>query len=144
MSDSNITCPHHVWLPLLISLVLTMFFYRGAMAMGERYAEQGGRLTGVLRTAMIEKGFCRSTQECQNLLPGTAAHGDRVRIAYYEVSERNIEALSFLVGIVIRHGLEITSGVPITITAYKESHEEYRKSGFFSSIKPFLAVEVNK
>ena len=114
------------------------------MALGEKYAEQGGRLTGVLRTAMIEKGFCKSPQECQSLLPGTAAHGDRVRIAYYEISERNIEALSFLVEIVVRCGLETTSGVPITITAYKESHEEYRKSGIFSPVKPFLALEVNK
>lgn len=114
------------------------------MAMGEKYAEQGGRLTGVLRTAMIEKGFCKSPQECHSLLPATVGHGDKVRIAYYEISDRNIEALSFLVEIVVRRGLEITSGVPISIVAYKQSHEEYRTSGIFSSVKPFLALEVNK
>lgn len=113
--------------------------------MGEKYDEQGGRLTGVLRSALIEKGFCSSPQDCQRLLPGTAAHGDRVRVSYYEINEKNTSALLFLIDMVIRDGLAITDGVPITVTAYRESHEKYRKSGvFLKDVTPFFVLEVNK
>lgn len=113
--------------------------------MGEKYSEQGGRLTSALRAALIAHGYCHSPQECQKLLPGTAAHGDRVRIAYYEVNDRNISALMFLIDMVVRQGIDITGGIPITITAYKETHEEYRESGFFlKGVKPFMILEVNK
>jgi len=127
-----------------VLLLLAALSSIGVWAMGEKYAEQGGRLSGALRTALVTGGFCKTSQECQKLLPGTAGHGDRVRIAYYEVNDRNIKALSVLINMVVEQGISITSGIPITITAYKESHEEYRKSSVFSRIEPFLVLEMNK
>lgn len=127
-----------------ICFTLTLFNSE-VMAMGERYTEQGGKLSAATVEVLISDGFCRTSQECHSFLPGYVAHGDRVRIAFYGVGEKNIQALNAVIGLVIKDGIRITDGVPITITGYRELYEEYRKSGiFWKSVEPFLILEVNK
>lgn len=132
------------WIAWLL-IVFTSLFNLGAIAMGEKYAEQGGRLSAAIKDMLIVKGFCKTPRDCHDLLPSYGGHGDRVRSAFYEVGERNSEAFNAIVGLVVQDGIRITSGTPITITGYRETHEEYRKSGVLSKdVKPFLILEVSK
>lgn len=113
--------------------------------MGERYTDQGGRLSVATTDILIAKGFCKTPRECENFLPGYGSHGDRVRISFYEVGKNNSQAFNAVIELIIQDVIRITDGVPITIAGYRETYEEYRKSGLFSKgVKPFLILEVNK
>lgn len=113
--------------------------------MGERYTEQGGRLSAAYLNMLIARGFCKTYQDCHDFLPAYHGHGDRVRFAFYEVGRNNIHAFSAIIEFVVRDGIRLTGGVPITITGYRETFDKYRESGlFFKDIKPFLVLEVNK
>lgn len=117
----------------------------GAKAMGEKYTDQGGRLTAAINEMLISKGFCKSARDCNDFLPGYVGHGDQVRIAFYQVNEKNHQAFSAIIELVIKDGIRITGGVPIAVTGYRETQEEYRRSGVISkNIKPFLILEINK
>jgi hypothetical protein len=126
-------------------MVLATLFSTGAGAMGEKYTEQAGRLRIAMLDMLVAKGFCRAHRECYDLLPTTGGHGDRVRYAFYEVGTNNIHAFMAIIEFVVRDGIRITGGVPITITGYREPFDKYRESGlFFKDVKPFLVLEVNK
>lgn len=120
-------------------------FPNKSCAMGERYTAEGGALSKAITDTLMSKGFCKTAQECQVLLPSYGGHGDQVRIAFYEIGPRNIHAFDVVTSLVIKDGCQITSGIPIIITGYKETHEKYRQSGlFFKSAKPFVTLEVAK
>lgn len=113
--------------------------------MGERYTDQGGRLSAATIDMLIAKGFCKTPRECHGFLPRYGGHGDRVRTSFYEIGKKNSQAFHAVIELVIQDGIRITDGVPITIRGYRETHEEYRKSGLFlKDVKPFLILEVNK
>lgn len=116
--------------------------------MGKRFTEQGGRLSKAMNEVLLSRGFCKTPRECYDILPGYVDHDDRVRINFYEVGEKNFAAFTAVVNLTLKDGVRITGGVPITIQAYRETHEEYRTSGlffvWFREVKPFLIMEVNK
>ena len=128
-----------------ILVAFVALFSTEVIAMGERYTEQGGRLSAATVEILIAQNFCKTSRECHDFLPGYVAHGDRVRIAFYDIGDKNIQAFNVIIELVIKDGLRITDRVPITIKGYRESHEEYRKSGvFWKDVKPFLILEMNK
>lgn len=126
-------------------VTLTILIYSHSILAGEQFTEQGGKLTAAINKELIRKDLCKTPRDCNDLLPGYVAHGDRVRIALYEVSEKNGKALNAVVEFIVNDGMKITGGIPITLTGYRETQEEYRNSGLlFKGIKPFLILELNK
>jgi len=50
-----------------------------------------------------------------------------------------------VVALALTDGIRITGGVPITIEAFRETHEKYRTSGLvIKDVKPFATIEVTK
>lgn len=126
-------------------LVLAVLCVGDVMAAGERFTEQGGRLSAAIKDLLVEQGFCNAPHDCHQLLPSYGGHGDRVRSTFYEVGEKNSEAFAVVIKFVVKDGIRITGGVPITITGYRETHQQYLDSGFFAkSVKPFLILEVER
>lgn len=113
--------------------------------MGKKYSEQGGKLTAAMNNVLLLKGFCRTPRECYDLLPGTLETDTMVLVHFFEVGDKNYEAFITAIELVLREGVRITGKVPITIRAFRETHEEYRKSGLIiKDIKPFMVMEVIK
>jgi hypothetical protein len=126
-------------------IIVILFPSQGLYAMGKKYAEQGARLTAAMNNALLSKGFCKTPRECHDLLPGTLETDTRILIHLYEIGEKN--HLAFLVAITLSltDGIRITNGVPITIKAFRETHEEHRESGLLiKDVKPFAIIEVIK
>lgn len=126
-------------------LVLAALYVGNVMAAGERFTEQGGRLSAAIKGLLVERGFCNAPHDCHQLLPSYGGHGDRVRSTFYEVGDKNSDAFAAVIELVVKDGIRITGGVPITITGYRETHQQYMDSGVFAkSVKPFLILEVER
>lgn len=122
-----------------------LFLSQEACAMGKKYSEQGAKFAAAMNNALISKGVCKTPRECYDLLPGTIETDSMVLIHFYEVGERNYPAFLAVVALSLTDGIRITGGVPITIEAFRETHEKYRTSGLvIKDIKPFATIEVNK
>lgn len=130
------------------SVLLLVFIAINSMevrAMGEKYNKQGGELNRAITNMLQQEGFCKTDVECSRFLPKYISHGDKVRTSFYEVGDNNSKAFLAVVSLVIKDGIHITEGVPISILGFRESHEEYRRSGvFFKSVKPFFSLEIIK
>lgn len=114
-------------------------------AMGERYTKQGGNLSIAINKMLIQDGYCKTNKECFELLPGYGGHGDKVRFSFYQIEDSNSEAFLSIISLVMKEGMSITEGVPISILGFRETHQEYLKSGvFLNSVKPFFVLEINK
>jgi len=115
-----------------------------ATAAGKTYSPQGTRLTKAINDALLSKGLCQTPRQCHDMLPGTLETDSKVLIQFFNVSELNHPALSAAVALTLSDGTKITEGVPITVEAFRESHDEYRKSGiFFKGVKPFVTLDVS-
>lgn len=122
-----------------------LFSSPGVYAMGKKYSEQGAKLTAAMNSALLSKGFCKTPRECYDLLPGTLETDSMVLVHFYEVGEKNHAAFLTVVALSLTEGIRITSGVPITIEAFRETHEKYRTSGLvIKNVKPFAIIEVKK
>jgi len=131
----------------ILVLAITLFFGTslGAYAMGKKYSDQGKKFSDAMHSALVSKGFCKTSRECYDLLPGTIETDSLVLVHFYEVSERNQAAFLTVVALSLTDGMQITGGVPITINAFRETHEKYRTSGLvIKNVKPFATIEVNK
>lgn len=132
----------------IINVLLLVFITINSMevrAMGEKYNKQGGALNRAITNMLQQEGFCKTNVECSRFLPKYISHGDRVRTSFYEIGDNNSKAFLSVVSLVVKDGVNITEGVPISILGFRESHEEYRRSGvFFKSVKPFFLLEISK
>lgn len=131
----------------IFALAITLFFVTSldTYAMGKKFSEQGDRLSFALNNLLVSKGFCKSPPECFDLLPGYTDHDDMVRINYYEVGDKNFAAFLEVINFALKSGMATTGNVPISIKAYRETHDQVRKSGLFvKDIKPFMSMEVTK
>lgn len=114
-------------------------------AMGKKYSEQGAKFAVAMRSALASKGFCKTPRECYDLLPGTIETDSLVLVHLYEVGETNHAAFLAVVALALTDGIGITGGIPITIKAFRETHDEYRASGLvIKDVKPLATIEVNK
>jgi len=113
--------------------------------MGKKYSEQGAKLGAAMHGTLVSKGFCKTPRECHDLLPSTIETDSLVLLHFYEVGEKNYPAFLTVVALSLTDGIRITGGVPITIEAFRETHEKYRTSGLvIKDVKPFATIEVNK
>lgn len=111
---------------------------------GKRYSSQGARLTKAINETLLSKGMCRTPRQCYDMLPGTLETDSKVFIQFFSVSELNQPALSAAFALTLSDGTKITEGIPIKIEAFRESHDEYRKSGvFLKEVKPFATLDVS-
>lgn len=129
---------------LVVLACTTIFAVDDSFAMGEKFAEQGHLLAAEIYKELIQRGFCGDPGSCNKLLPIYGGHGNRVNFSTYGISEKNREALSVVVSLIVRRGIVITQGVPIGFVAYAKPHEDYVNQGLFRSKEPILTLEVNK
>lgn len=114
-------------------------------AMGKKYSQQGARFADAMHNALVSKGFCKTDGDCYRLLPRTVETDSLILVHFYEVSEKNQSAFLCLVALSLTDGIRITGGIPITIKAFRETHEKYRTSGLvIKGVEPFSVIEVNK
>lgn len=122
-----------------------LFSSLGVYAMGKKYSEQGAKLAAAMHSALVLKGFCKTPRECYDLLPGTVETDSLILVHFYEVGEKNYTAFLTVVAMSLTDGIRITGGVPITIKAFRETHEKYRTSGLvIKNVKAFATIEVIK
>lgn len=116
---------------------------QNAMAIGEKYSEQGHVLYASIKKELIDSGKCNDDNSCKAVFDAYGEHGNRVNINIYSASDR--EVLSIIYGYTVAHGIKITNGVPITIKTFTESKEHHSGvKALFSSYKPSIIMEVNK
>ena len=122
-----------------------LFSSLGVYAMGKKYSEQGAKFAAAMHNVLVSKGFCKTPNECYDLLPRTIETDSMVLVHFYEVGEKNYPAFLTVVVLSLTDGTRITGGVPITIEAFRETREKYRTSGLvIKDVKPFAIIEVNK
>lgn len=138
--------PSRLAFHVLTLLMLTghlIFSSSEVQAMGKKYSEQGAKLTAAMNSALLSQGMCKTPRECHDLLPGTLETDSEVAIAFFGVGDKNHAAFLAVVGLALTEGIRITSGIPISIQAYRETQEEHRRSGvFIKDIKPFATIEA--
>ena len=139
--------------PLGRLLRVLVFFATGSLslltvdahAMGKMYSEQGAKFADAMHTALVSKGLCKTTSECYDLLPRTIETDSKVFIQFYAISKKNHPAFLSVVALALTDGMRITEGAPITIEAFHETHDVYRRSGLvIKDVKPFSTIEVSK
>lgn len=115
-----------------------------ATASGKKYSSQGARLTQAINESLLSKGMCQTPRQCHDLLPGTLETDSKVVIQFFQVGALNQPAFLAAVSLTLSSGMKITEGIPIKIEAFRESHDEYRKSGvIMKAVKPFATIEVS-
>lgn len=113
--------------------------------MGEKYVEQGNKLSAAIHKELIGRGYCNNTPgNCFKVLPIYGEHGNRVNISVYAISTTNRAALNAIVNLIVEQGVAITQGVPISFTAYDSPHDDYVNLGIFRPKDPILSLEINK
>ncbi len=120
-------------------LLFVSFANRPAMAMGEKYREQGNALSKAIYQELIKTGLCKDNNNVIGKLPMYGGHGNQVNFSIYK-PDRKILAATF--EFLIAHGIEITGGVPIAIRIYPKSREEY--GNIVISPKPAIQLEINE
>lgn len=125
---------------IVISILLLVNFFMGsAIAMGEKYSEQGQALSKAIDRELINSGLCKDYNDVKNKLLMYGGHGNQVNFSIYK-PDRKILAATF--EFLIAHGLEITGGVPIAIRVYPKSREEYGNIVF--SPNPTIQLEIKE
>lgn len=88
-----------------------------------KYSEQASRLSKSIDMDLISRGFCSTVNECDTQLEVYGGHGNRINYTIYGPKSRKI--LAAFIGFVVENGVEITGGVPISISVYPKTREEY-------------------
>ena len=126
---------------LLIVGVLSLLPAGSALAIGEKYADQGARLGRAIDKHLIDQKICMSGgQDCNRKLPMYGGHGNKINFSIYAPDK---QALAAMVAYLIEHGMEVTGGVPISITVYPKTREAYA-SLLFSSPDPSITFKIDK
>ena len=119
--------------------VAIIFIAGGLMGCGEKFSEQGRSFATKAIQALIDKRMCRDAKDCHSKMDIAGADGNQVHVVIYDVKDR--QALAAYIEFSIAHGIEITGGVPISITVYSKPRNEYVNK-IFSRKNPIVEVEV--
>lgn len=127
-----------------LSVITALTLPATVTAGGKKYSSQGVRLTKAINDSLISKGLCQTPRQCYDMLPVTLETDSKVFIQFFSVGELNQPALSAAIALTLSDGTKITGGIPIKIEAFRETHDEYRKSGIFmKEAKPFVRLDVS-
>lgn len=96
------------------------------------------------RVELIDRGLCKTPQECSEKLRTAVGYGDRIYLNCHNVNANNRKMFAVVTELVISRGMEITKGIPVTIQAFPKSSDEYVNFKNFFSKDPLIKVEVNK
>lgn len=116
---------------LCVCVVCIVFMAWGAMKLLDllggysdgKYSKQGNQLLKSIDMDLISRGFCSTVNECKTQLEVYGEHGNRINYSIYGPKNRNV--LAAFIGFVVENGTEITGGVPISISVYPKSSEQY-------------------
>jgi hypothetical protein len=90
--------------------------------MAEKYSKQAQYLTAELDKELIKQGLCKDTPDCFNKLPMYGGHGNKINFTVYKP---DLQVLAVMFQFLVLHGREITSGIPISVSVFPKSREEY-------------------
>ena len=142
---NNTFCALAISAAVILNLIIisALIVPANANASGKRYSAQGARLAQSIHEALVSNGLCQTPRQCYDVLPRTLETDSIVFIQFFNVNESNQPALSIATALTLSNGTNITGGIPIKIEMFRESHDEYRKSGIiFKGVKPFATLEV--
>jgi hypothetical protein len=125
---------------IVIFTLLSAFFCNLSLAMGEKYSEEGHKLSRAIDANMIKEGFCKNTLECFQLIDSYGGHGNQVNLTFYKA--KNPELIKSIVGFVLVNGLKNTNGVPIKLYFHTETRESQGNLIFKKS--PTIYLEITK
>ncbi len=124
---------------LFLAITFLLMEGKPAMAMGEKYIEQGNLLSKALDKELINRGICKDVTDCQNKVPMYGGHGNQVNFTVYKPDQK---ALAATFDFLIMHGIEITKGVAISIRVYPKSREEY--GNVIWPLNPTISLEIKE
>lgn len=125
---------------ILLYGVLGLTQTEPALAMGEKYAEQGNRLGRAIEQHLIDKKICSNdAQRCVKKLTMYGGHGNRINFSIYAPDR---QALAAMFSFLVQHGMEVTGGIPISITVYPKTRAAY--GNIFFSPPEQMTMEINR
>jgi len=127
--------------PRFIRVILVVLTGMLLMGMGERYSKQGHALGKRVVEVLIQQGYCSDGNDCNKREVVLGEHGNRVNFNFYGMTDSKV--LSVVFAMVLTEGLEITGGVPITISVFPKPKKEYLGAKSFFQ-KPSIRMEVNE
>lgn len=124
-------------------LLLYICIPTNAMA-GSGFSDQGNALYKALNDHLIEHGVCKDYQTCNNAHQiFSEESGSRIYFNMYRQTEKSLS--STVAGFLAANGLNITGGIPITLSVFSGSHEKYQGlRRIFGSSDESIKLEINK
>lgn len=119
---------------------ITISFLLTLTGCGEKYSTQGNMLTKKIYEHMIYEKICSDINDCNNNVEIYTSHGNRVNYMLYNVKNRKI--LSSIIEFIVENGINITNGVPISVSVYPEPRKYYGNFHIFT--KKIIEIEVEK
>lgn len=111
---------------------------------GTRNMGEARLLGGAMINHLSEKGICHTASECSRKFDWTGEHENGVHWNIYDASDR--KAVATLINFVVEHGIEITGGVPISITVYpmlrKDIGIHFKNGGQIIIFKPKNIIKI--
>ncbi len=107
---------------------------------GEKYSTQGRALSKKIDDYLISRGICSTVKDCNVKFETYEGHGNQVNYSIYNPKDR--KGLAVLIEFVIENGIQITGGVPISISVYPKSRKDY--GNFIFNPETIIKVEVIK
>lgn len=77
--------------------------------------------------------------DCSKKIRLYGGHGNQVNYSIYAPDKK---ALAATIAFVVENGMEITGGVPISVSVYPRSRESY--GNMFFSPNPTISLEISK
>jgi hypothetical protein len=124
----------------VVFICCTVFQVIPASGAGNRFAAEGARLSAAIERNLIEKNICRAdATDCSKQIRLYGGHGNKVNYSIYAPDKK---ALAATIAFVVENGMEITGGVPISVSVYPRSRESY--GNMFFSPHPTISLEISK
>lgn len=121
----------------LLAILLATVFANSARAMGEKYTNEGQALSAEIDKELIRQKLCKDSADCFLIVPMYGGHGNRVNFTIYKPDKK---ALAVIFQFLILYGTEITKGIPISITVFPKSREEY--GNMFFTKEAIIELEI--
>lgn len=110
---------------------------------GDKFSEPGNSLYSAILDNIKQHNLCSTNQDCFNILKIYREDGDRIHLNMYGQKNRTVSSL--VTDFLIKNGIAITKGKPITLTVFEQ--EKDQTTGIKSitiKTEPSIRLEINK
>lgn len=129
----------NIFIGFIIVFIIAIIFGKVPIMGGEMYTKEGEALGAEITKELINQGFCKTNHECNQVLEIYAAHGNRVNFSIY--GPKNKSALATVIKLIVERGIQLTSGIPISVRVFPKSRNEY--GDIFLEPKSIIRLEID-